>query len=113
MDERGRRQSMTLVRLLLCSAKKTTPLLLQVRARTAALHPVLDLVYPAFAALVAFESALLSPSEDSNICWTAQLAKQVRLPLLQIVFARCLNDLQADPSQAPGSASLLLTKLHC
>ena len=50
---------------------------MQVRARTAAPHPVLDSVYPAFAALLAFEAAVLEPRSDPVLPWTRELAEQV------------------------------------
>lgn len=49
----------------------------QVRARSAPPHPALDSVYPAFAALAAFEAALLDPQSDAQLPWTTQLAQQV------------------------------------
>ncbi|EIE25917.1 hypothetical protein COCSUDRAFT_12734, partial [Coccomyxa subellipsoidea C-169] len=49
---------------------------LAVRARTTAPHPVLDSIYPAFAALSAFEAALLDPHSAPQIQWTPQLAQQ-------------------------------------
>ena len=40
---------------------------------------MLDSVYPALAALSAFEAALLNPQSDHQLLWTAQLAHQVQL----------------------------------
>ena len=48
---------------------------LQLRARTPAQHPVLDLLYPAFAALSAFEGAALASALE--LPWSPDLAEQV------------------------------------
>lgn len=58
--------------------------MVQVRARAAAAHPVVDLIYSALAALAAFESALFNPPAECQIAWTTQLADQVHLLLSSI-----------------------------
>lgn len=61
---------------------------LQLRARSAAQHPALDLLYPALAALAAFEAAALAAPGGPISRWTAGHADLVRA--VPGRFQRCL-----------------------
>jgi hypothetical protein len=77
----------------------------QVRARTAPPHPVVDVIYPAFAALAAFEAALLDPPASCQLSMTAQSATEVMCSRAQ-TWRTCLTEVlwPAESETITGAA---------